>query len=84
MIYKKHKKELNSLEQIGGIGKQYAEYLRRCGILTINALVSEEASVLVQKMHHLLRIKKFEKLPTEKSVNYWIKEAKAMLKKNSA
>jgi len=67
------------LMRIKGVGGEYAELLEASGVDTIPELAQRNPKNLYKKMVEVNEDKKLvRKLPTEKQVQYWVKEADSL------
>ncbi len=64
------------LARINGIGGEYAELLEAAGVDTVPELATRKAENLIKKMQEINDVKSLvRKLPTEKQVEDWVKQA---------
>ncbi len=67
------------LMRIKGVGGEYAELLEASGVDTVPELAQRNPKNLYKKMVEVNEDKKLvRKLPTEKQVQYWVKEADSL------
>ncbi|MBA5779082.1 DUF4332 domain-containing protein [Stappia sp. F7233] len=67
------------LMRIKGIGEEYSELLEAAGVDTVKELKTRKAANLAAKMKEVNDAKKLvRQLPSEKSVEGWVEQAKAL------